>query len=77
MVMSQSHHISESCRVFRMTGRKMGLGSEVPSNMKYHCNATSCAVTPCCCDLPKHLTTKTNWEKVTKLKAVPEGEDRI
>ena len=32
-----------------MTGRKMGLGSEVPSNMKYHCNAAGCAVTPCGC----------------------------
>jgi len=70
MAMSQSHLISESCRVFRMTGRKRGLGSEVPSKMKYHCNAAGCAVTPRGCDLPKHYKTKTNWEQVTKLRAV-------
>ena len=46
MAMSQSHLISESCRVFRMTGRKRGLDSEEPSKMKYHCNAAGCAVTP-------------------------------
>ena len=52
-----------------MTGRKRGLDSEVPSKKLYRCNAVGCAVTPCGCDLPNHYQTKTNWEKVKKLRA--------
>ena len=52
-----------------MTGRKRGLDSEVPSKKLYRCNAVGCAVTPRGCDLPNHYQTKTNWEKVKKLRA--------
>ena len=65
-----SHLIAETCRASRMTGRKRGLGLEVPSKKKYRCNAAGCTVTPRGCDLPKHYKTKTNWDKVIKLRAV-------
>jgi hypothetical protein len=78
--MAMSHLIiliAESFKALRMTGRKRGLGSEVPSKKsevpskkKYRCNVAGCAVTPRGCDLPKHYKTKTNWDKVIKSRAV-------
>ena len=52
-----------------MSWRKRGLGSMVPSMLKYRCNAAGCAILPRGCDLPTHYKTKINWDTVRELRA--------